>query len=204
MLIRTAFLCVPAPDDEAVQAVQQRLRQTVAGIHVWAERSAPNQRHWVEELLRQWCDEEEVDLVITIGGTLPAPGPSGQEIVPEATLAVVERLLPGLPEEMRAVGRDHSPLALLERGVAGIRGRSLILNLPGEAGPATLFLGAVVKLLEPILAHLQEQSDAPKLVVAPPGATPLVENEEPTPTAPLRPSKLNAAEFASFLQRKAS
>ena len=200
MPIRIGILTVPARDDEAVQVVRQRLQQAVVGAIFMQESSAHSQRNWVEEILRRWCDEEELDLVITIGGTLPAPGPSSAEIVPEATLAVVERLLPGLPEAMRAYAQEQSELALLDRSTAGIRGRSCILNLPGGAAPAALFLEAVVELLGPLVAHLQGEPSAPRL-------TDVLEIEQTKavekPVTPLtsQTKGLKAEEFAAFLQR---
>ncbi|HMN28843.1 MAG TPA: molybdopterin-binding protein [Caldilineaceae bacterium] len=191
MLIRTGILMTPQPDEEAKAAVVNRLRSATPGAQVLLEKSSPGPRRLLEEILRRWCDEDELDLVITVGGTLPAPGPSGRETMPEATSAVVERLLPGLSEEMRAYAREVSALALLDRGVAGIRGRTLILNLPESAAMATLFLEAVV---DPILAHLQEQADGPRfgdLAVAP------TDDEKPQP--PVHNNKLDAGEFAAFL-----
>lgn len=203
MLIRFGILCIPALDDAAVDAVRHCLKEQITSNFVVQESSAGSQRNWVTDLLQRWCDEEELDVILTIGGTLPAPGPGNDEIAPEATLAVVERLLPGLPEEMRAVGREETPLALLDRSVAGIRGRSLILNLPSGAGPARLFLEAVVELVEPIVAHLHELSAAPYLAdvigpIPPQDDSPLV------PAAEERSERrgLDAAEFAEFLQRK--
>jgi molybdopterin adenylyltransferase len=166
MLIRTALLCVPSMDDEALHAVRTSLDVVLTNLVLLHERSAASDRHLLAEILRQWCDEDELDLVVTIGGTMPAPGPSPQEVTPEATLAVVERQLPGLAEEMRAYASEQSALALLDRSVAGIRGRSLILNLPAGAGAAALFLEAVVGLIEPVLAHLQEGEAAPSLADA--------------------------------------
>ncbi len=83
--------------------------------------------------------------------------------MPEATLAVAERLLPGLPETMRALAYEQSPLALLDRGVAAIRGRTVLLNLPAGAGPAALFLDAVVEVIPAIVRHLQDDPSAPQL-----------------------------------------
>lgn len=205
LIARTGLLFVPALDDAASLLIRQQLRQAVPNVQILHEQEAPNQRYWLEELLRRWCDEAELDLILTIGGTFPAPGPVAADCVPEATLAVLERLLPGLPEEMRAQAREHSMLALLDRGVAGIRGRTLLINLPEGSAAANLFLSAVSELIGPILAHLQEQATAPRLaddLVAP-------EAEASEPTLPARseteqptPNKLDPAEFAAFLQRK--
>jgi molybdenum cofactor synthesis domain-containing protein len=75
-------------------------------------------------------DRERLDVIFTTGGT----GFGRRDVTPEATLEVVERLAPGLPEAMRAAGLSHTPRAMLSRGVAGIRGFTLIVNLPGSPG----------------------------------------------------------------------
>ncbi|MCX6049465.1 MAG: molybdopterin-binding protein [Chloroflexi bacterium] len=200
MVIRTGILTIPTADDQAVQVVSQRLQQVVPGLIVLQESSARSQRNWIEDILRRWCDEEELDLIVTIGGTFPAPGPSADEIVPEATLAVLERLLPGLSEAMRAYAQTESELALLDRGVAGIRGRTIILNLPNGAAPAALFLEAIVELIGPLAAHLQSEPNAPRLSdvleIRP-------DKDEDLPVdLPIGPiNGLNAEEFSAFLQR---
>lgn len=198
--IRTGLLCVPALDDEALSAVGQTLRAQVPGCVVMLERSVGGQRHALEDILVRWCDEEEMDLVITLGGALPAPGPSGREVTPEVTRAVVERLLPGLSEAMRAHAQGQTRLALLDRGVAGIRGRTLVLNLPAGAAPAVLFLEPILDLIPAVLAHLREDEDAPRmddeLILH-------TEDDSPAPSPPGRPGAkgLDAAEFAAFLRR---
>lgn len=202
MPVRIGILTVPQRDDEALQIVRRRLQEMVPGAIFSQESSASSQRNWIEEILRRWCDEEELDLVITIGGTLPAPGPSNAEIVPEATLGVVERLLPGLPEAMRAYAQEQSALALLDRSTAGIRGRSCILNLPGGAAPAALFLEAVVELLAPLVAHLQGEPTAPRLA----DVLEIEQNQAETrlgATQTGHSKGLDAEEFAAFLKRSA-
>lgn len=209
MPIKIGILCVPVLDDSALGVVRHCLQRHVTGAVIMQESSAPSQRHWLVETLRRWCDEAELDVVITIGGTLPAPGPGGAEVVPEATQAVIERNLPGLAEEMRAAAREQSLLALLDRSIAGIRGRSLIINLPAGAGAALLFLEAIVELIDPILAHLQERPDAPDLATVFPFF--VTENGEDTATTEqgtvdlaanrVSGGKLRADEFTTFLQR---
>lgn len=194
MPITTGLLCLPAYDEETLTAVRTLLAQGVPGLVVLQEQAAPMQRNMVENILCRWCDEEELDLVITVGGTLPAPGPSSREIAPIATLHVAERQLPGLAENMRAVAQETLPLAILDAGVAAIRGRTLLLNLP--AGPAApLFLEGVVHVIAAVVAHLQEDPAAPPLVDA--GAA-----AGAPPTLPPAAKGLNAADFADFLKRK--
>ncbi|MGA7751569.1 MAG: MogA/MoaB family molybdenum cofactor biosynthesis protein [Candidatus Sulfotelmatobacter sp.] len=85
----------------------------------------------------------EVRLVVTTGGTGIAP----RDVTPEATEAVCDRLLPGVAEVMRNVGRKQTPFASLSRGVCGVRGKALILNLPGSPSGAVESLAAVAELL---------------------------------------------------------
>ncbi len=97
----------------------------------------------IAALLRRLADDEGRDLVVATGGTGLGP----RDVTPEATLDVVERLVPGLAEAMRAVGRASTPRADLSRGVCGVRGRTLVLDLPGSPRGATESLGAIVGLL---------------------------------------------------------
>ena len=212
-MIKTGILCVPTYDEAAVAAVRRVLAQSGAQIALLADHHAPMQRYVVEDVLRRWCDEEELDLVVTVGGTMPAPGPSGREIVPDATLAVAERQLPGIAEIMRALAYEHSPLALLDRGVAAIRGRTLLLNLPAGAAAAALFLSAVAEVIPAVVQHLQDDQNAPQLRddLDEDNAERGMQNAESEPSAahnplqaepiPHRTHTLDPAEFAAFLQR---
>ena len=198
--VRVGLLHVPRVDLEMGDALRSALRRGGLAAIVLQEGYAADARHWVEETLRRWADEEELDLILTVGGTLPAPGPSGREIVPEATLAVLERPMPGLAELMRWAVGEEVRRATLHRGVAGIRGRTLIVNLPAGAA-APRFLEAVVEELEAILAHLREDADAPTLadgMVDTAADAPM----EESPPAPPGGKGLNAADFAAFLQRR--
>jgi len=88
----------------------------------------PDERETLAGGLRRMADQQKVDLIITTGGT----GFSPRDVIPEATLDVIERSIPGIPEAMRAAGMEKTPKAMLSRGVAGIRGKTLIINLPGS------------------------------------------------------------------------
>lgn len=206
MVIKTGILCVPAYDENAVTAVRRLLVGSAPGCVVLLDHAVTMQRHLIEEVLRRWADEDELDLIVTLGGTMPAPGPSGREIVPDATLAVAERLLPGLPETMRALAQERAPLAILDRSVAAIRGRTLILNLPAGAAAATLFLESVVEVIATVVVWLQE--DQPDLRILPgddsEADSPVRENPiEMSGVEPPRGKKeLDAAEFAAFLSRR--
>ncbi len=91
-------------------------------------RLIPDERPLIEETLRDLCDQEACCLVVTTGGT----GPARRDVTPEATKAVCDKLLDGFGELMRAVSLKFVPTAILSRQIAGIRGKSLIVNLPGK------------------------------------------------------------------------
>lgn len=91
-------------------------------------RVIPDERALIEDALKQLCDQENCCLVVTTGGT----GPARRDVTPEATEAVCEKLLDGFGELMRAVSLKVVPTAILSRQIAGIRGRTLIVNLPGK------------------------------------------------------------------------
>lgn len=101
---------------------------TELGAEIAARELISDGRELVAERLRHWADEERCDLVLTSGGTGFAPS----DLTPEATSDVVEREAPGLAEAMRAASRPHTPNWMLSRGIAGIRGSTLIVNFPGS------------------------------------------------------------------------
>jgi len=122
----------------AVAARCGELKWAVASKHVLAD-----DRAQIEALLRKIADEGSVDAIFTTGGTGLGP----RDCTPEATQAVAERLIPGMAEEMRRKGLEHTPRAILSRGIAAIRGTTLILNLPGSPKGAVESLQAVAALL---------------------------------------------------------
>ena len=104
----------------------------------------PDDRELIEGRLRWWSDEGGVELVLTSGGT----GLSPDDVTPEATRAVIEREAPGIGEAMRAASREHTDKWMLSRGVAGVRGRTLIVNFPGNP-PSIEQAGAAIEAALP-------------------------------------------------------
>jgi molybdopterin adenylyltransferase len=118
----------------------------------WRRVVMPDERMDLEALLRRLTDEEKFDLILTTGGT----GPSPRDITPEATRAVLERELPGFGEIMRVRSFDRVPTAILSRSTAGTRGRTLIVNLPGNPKAIGECLPLLVPAIREALKHLQE------------------------------------------------
>ncbi len=115
------------------------------GAEVIEQTIVPDEQDTIARALTHLADEVRADLIVTTGGTGPAP----RDVTPEATRAVIERDMPGLAEALRADGYRRTPLAVLSRGVAGIRGQTLIVNLPGS--PKAVREG--MEVLAPILPH---------------------------------------------------
>ena len=121
------------------------------GFEVMWTDVVPDEEDEIRKLLIRWADEYNADLILTTGGT----GLSPRDVTPEATIAVSERLVPGLAEAMRAESLKKTPHAMISRAVAGIRGRSLIINLPGSPRGARENLEVVLPALEHAISKLQ-------------------------------------------------
>ena len=114
--------------DEGIPALEAWLSSALLNPVAFEKRLIPDERPVIEAALMELVDERRCDLVITTGGTGPAP----RDVTPEATLAVADREMPGFGEQMRRISLEFVPTAILSRQVAVIRGSALILNLPGQ------------------------------------------------------------------------
>ena len=114
--------------DEGIPALKDWLGRALASAWTCVERLIPDERQQIEVTLTQLVDAEGCDLVLTTGGTGPAP----RDVTPEATLAVGDKVMPGFGEQMRQVSLAFVPTAILSRQVAVIRKHALIVNLPGQ------------------------------------------------------------------------
>ncbi len=121
-------------------AIQAYFREVLTSEWEPVARLVPDERDQIEAVLKELCDREGCCLVVTTGGT----GPALRDVTPEATEAVAEKLMPGFGELMRAVSLKFVPTAILSRQTAVIRGRSLIVNLPGKPKSIRECLDAVM------------------------------------------------------------
>lgn len=132
----------------AIKEMTQGLGETV--IYEIVPDDAPT----ISGHLISWADTRDLHLIITTGGT----GVSPRDVTPEATRTVIEREAPGLTEAMRMKGLSHTPMAMLSRAVAGIRGQTLIVNLPGSKQAAQENLAVILPVLPHALAVLRGQA----------------------------------------------
>ena len=115
-------------EDLGGPAVLAWLAAAVVSPMKTVSRIVPDERRQIEEVLVQLADRERCHLILTTGGT----GPAKRDVTPDATVAVAERVLEGFGERMRSIGLQYVPTAILSRQVGAIRGKSLIVNLPGK------------------------------------------------------------------------
>jgi molybdopterin adenylyltransferase len=115
-------------EDKGIPALKEWLGRAVRNPVTWETRLIPDEPDAIGAALRELVDEVRCDLVLTTGGTGPAP----RDVTPEATLAVADKVMPGFGEQMRQISLNFVPTAILSRQVAVIRGKALIINLPGQ------------------------------------------------------------------------
>ncbi len=114
--------------DQGIPALQEWLSRALRNPVEWETRLIPDEQDAISAALCELVDQVRCDLLLTTGGTGPAP----RDVTPEATLAVADKVMPGFGEQMRQISLNFVPTALLSRQVAVIRGRALIINLPGQ------------------------------------------------------------------------
>ena len=132
-------------EDRSGPEIERVFGEAQAGPIEWLRIVMPDERAEIEALLKRLADEEHCDLILTTGGTGPAP----RDVTPEATRAVLERELPGFGEIMRVQSFAKVPTAILSRSTAGTRGQTLIVNLPGNPKA----IGECLPLLLPAIAE---------------------------------------------------
>jgi molybdopterin adenylyltransferase len=115
-------------EDISGVAIMETMKDYLTSEHEIVYRCIPDVQDVIEDTMIELCDEEGCCLVVTTGGT----GPALRDVTPEATHNVCEKMMPGFGELMRSVSLQYVPTAILSRQTAGIRGKSLILNLPGK------------------------------------------------------------------------
>ena len=115
------------------------------GIPVDKYEVVPDELDMIAAKLKQWADDGRTDLIFTTGGTGLAP----RDVTPEATLQVIEKEVPGIADMLRFNGFKNTPTAILSRGLAGVRGRCLIINLPGSPRAVQEY----IELIMPVIPH---------------------------------------------------
>ncbi|MFL6699891.1 MAG: molybdopterin adenylyltransferase [Vitreoscilla sp.] len=133
-------------EDKGLPALRDWLARAVKNPLVYEERLIADDAPTISATLRALVDEARCDLVLTTGGTGPAP----RDVTPEATLAVADRQMPGFGEQMRQISLRFVPTAILSRQVGVIRGHALILNLPGQPKAIAETLQGLPELVPPV------------------------------------------------------
>ncbi len=121
------------------------------GVTIVKSEVIPDEFEQIVSVLSDWADQQVADLIVTTGGT----GVSPRDVTPEATMQVAARLIPGIGELMRLKSLEKTPMAALSRAVAGIRGQSLIINLPGSPKAALENLEAVWRVIGHAVEKIQ-------------------------------------------------
>ncbi|MFN3928338.1 MAG: molybdenum cofactor biosynthesis protein B [Thermoflexus sp.] len=140
------------PDDSGA-ILKQRIVEQIGGT-VAQYAVVPDDIEAIQRILRVWCDEERLDLILTTGGTGLGP----RDLTPEATRPLLEREAPGIAEALRFYSLQQTPFAMLSRGVAGVRGRTLIINLPGSPRAVREAMDLLGKVLPHAIAILRGET----------------------------------------------
>jgi molybdopterin adenylyltransferase len=139
--------------DESGAMLQEMLREE--GYQLRAYTMVPDQIEAITKTLVQWVDQDKIDLILTTGGT----GVSPTDVTPEAMRGVIDKEIPGMAEAMRAASLLKTPHAVLSRAIAGIRGKSLIINLPGSKRGAKENIDVLLPALPHALDKIQGGTD---------------------------------------------
>jgi len=134
----------------------EAIREVLSGMYVSIVNydMVPDEKDLIVEKLVKWADRDNLDVIITTGGT----GLTPRDVTPEATLAVVDRIVPGFAEAMRAESLKKTPHAMLSRAVVGTRGKCLIINLPGSPKAVRECLQVILPALPHAVETLKDQA----------------------------------------------
>jgi len=133
-------------EDKGIPALRDWLSRAILNPIDWETRLIADEQPLISETLRALVDDARCDLVLTTGGTGPAP----RDVTPEATLAIATKEMPGFGEQMRRIGLAFVPTSILSRQVAVVRGKALVINLPGQPKAIAETLGGLPGATPPV------------------------------------------------------
>ena len=138
-------------EDLSGQAIRELAIQIPATVERY--KVVPDEVQHIARVLIEWADSDDLDVILTTGGTGLAP----RDVTPEATLAVIHRTVPGIPEALRQDSLKKTAYAMLSRAVAGVRGKTLIINMPGSPAAVRECVAVLVPVLPHAVAILRDQ-----------------------------------------------